>query len=203
MLTPILITLALAPAPTAIVDSVLGTHAVEALQLLAPGTDIELPRNARVRLAYFASCVHETARGGRLRVGVTASLAVDAMVERVTGDCVPPQYGPARAGVPGVLVLRDGSTARQGAPVWRVRTRTPVLFAMPGAGITLTRLNPGGRKVFLPAADGRADLAEHGIALEDGALYRACSAQRCRRLWIDPAAQHRHGPVLERVVRVP
>ncbi|MFN2300466.1 MAG: hypothetical protein ABR565_01125 [Gammaproteobacteria bacterium] len=203
MLTSIFITLALAPAPTAIVDSVVGVPGVAPLQLLAPGTDIELHDGARVRLAYFASCVHETARGGRLRIGVTASLTVDAIVERVIGDCVPPQYGPSRAGVPGVLVLRDGFAARHGAPVQRIRTRTPLLLATPGTGITLTRMNPGGRKIFFPAADGRADLAEHGIALEDGALYRACSAQRCRRLWVDPAVQHERGPVLERVVRVP
>lgn len=204
MLIPLVTALALAPTPTAIVDSVFGTRDFEPLQLLQPGTDIALAAGARIRLAYFASCVHETARGGRLRVGVTASFAAgDTLVERVTADCAPPYYGPARAGVPGALILRDGVAARGGLPVWRVRTRMPLLLAAPGAGITLTRVGPAGRKLFLPAPDGRADLAGLGIALEDGAVYRACSARRCRQLWIDPERQHRHGPVLERVVRVP
>lgn len=180
MLTPILITLAFAPAPTAIVDSVIGVPGVTPLQLLTPGTELVLGDNARVRLAYFASCVHETARGGRLRVGVTASLTDDAAVERVDADCTPPAA--YASGGPGAIVLRAGPRAPTGAPTHRIRSRGPALVQTGG---------------------GALDLAALGIQLTAGVLYRACTRHGCVRLWIDPATPHEAGPVLERVVLVP
>lgn len=203
MLASLLLVMSLSPAPTAIVDSVLGPAAVAPLQLLPPGTELVLPPNARVRIAYFASCVHETLRGGRVRVGVTASLAVDAEVERVTADCTPPRFGPMHAGVPGALVLRTGVPARDAAPVARIRSPSPILVAAPGSRLVLTRVPDGERLVFVTARDGLADLDAAGVTLEPDAVYRICAPAGCRRIWIDPQHAHVGGPLLERAVRVP
>lgn len=167
-------------APTAIVDSVVGVPGVAPLQLLAPGTDLVLGDGARVRLAYFASCVHETARGGRLRVGVTASLTEDATIERVEADCTPPAA--FASGGPGALILRAAHDPTRGTPTVRVRNRGPTLIQTGG---------------------GMLDLRLMGIRLEAGARYQACTRRGCVQLWIDPAATHDAGPVLERVVRMP
>lgn len=167
-------------APTAIVDSAVGVPGVTPLQLLAPGTELIVGEAARVRLAYFASCVHETARGGRLRVGVTASLTDDAAIERVEANCTPPEA--FASGGPGALVLRAEPDAIADEPTHRMRSRGPVLVQTGGGALDLTSL---------------------GIRLDAGALYRACTRRGCVRLWIDPAATHDAGPVLERVVRVP
>ena len=167
-------------APTAIVDSVVGVAGVEPLQLLTPGTELTLGDDARVRLAYFASCVHETARGGRLRVGVTASLTDEAAVERVNADCDPPAA--FASGGPGALVLRADPSVLTHVVTYRVRSRGPALVM---------------------AGGGHLDLAEFGLRFDAGGLYQACSRLGCVRFWIDPVAEHDAGPVLERVVRVP
>lgn len=171
----LLLVIALAPAPTAIVDSVQGDADLSALQLLAPGTTVDLGRTARVRLAYFASCVHETVRGGRLRVGVTASLAVEGEIERVTADCAPPR---ARFGgdAVGALVLRD--RRRHAAPIHRIRTATPLVLDVD----TVVQ------SVVLPQTD---------------RVYSICVDARCARVWLDPDARNEHGPILERVIRLP
>ncbi len=167
-------------APTAIVDSVVGVPGIASLQLLTPGTELVLGDHARVRLAYFASCVHETARGGRLRVGVTASLTDNAVVERVDANCTPPAE--FASGGPGALVLRAWPSTKAVVPTYRIRSRSPTLIQAGGGALDLTAL---------------------GVELAAGALYRACTPRGCARLWIDPAATHDAGPVLERVARVP
>lgn len=172
----LLLAIALAPAPTAIVDSVQGETGLAALQLLAPGTTVDLGRSARIRLAYFASCVHETVRGGRLRVGVTASLAVEGEVERVTADCAPPRSRFGGDAV-GALVLRDRARRRDTA-IHRVRTATPLVV----------QRNAAMRRIVLPQPD---------------RVYRICSESRCTRVWLDPDARNEHGPILERIIRLP
>lgn len=131
MIAPTLLLLALAPAPTAIVDSVHGEVGLAALDLLAPGASIDLGERGRVRIAYFSSCVHETVLGGHLRVGVTASVTVTGTVERVTADCDPPLTGSGAAGPAGALVLRD-ATGNHGHPVrtLRLRNARPVLLGL-------------------------------------------------------------------------
>lgn len=172
----LLLVLALAPAPTAIVDSVQGDTHLAALQLLAPGTTVDLGDSARVRLAYFASCVHETVRGGRLRVGVTASLAVEGEIERVTADCTPPRSR-VGGGAVGALVLRD-SDRTQTLPIHRLRSANPLVI----------RLDGQIRSVALPQAD---------------RVYRVCLSGRCARVWLDPDVRNDHGPILERIIRLP
>lgn len=172
----LLLVIALAPAPTAIVDSVQGDTGLAALQLLVPGTTVDLGRAARVRLAYFASCVHETVRGGRLRIGVTASLAVDGEIERVTADCAPPRSRFGGDAV-GALVLRDRGRTR-GSVIHRIRTATPLVL----------RRNATAQHVLLPHAD---------------RVYRICIDARCTRVWLDPDARNEHGPILERIIRLP
>ena len=163
-----------AAAPTAIVDSAIGVRGLEPFALLAPGTEIAVG-DGRLRLAYFASCVHETIQGGRVRVGVTASVTDGATVERLTADCTPPaRYAQGRAGA---LVLR-GRAGPPPPPVRRVRTRRPVFIDARGVRTTAG-------------------------PLRRGALYTACNAHGCARFWIDPDAHHDRGPVLERVVRLP
>lgn len=196
MLT-ILLALALAPAPTAIVDTIHGDTDLTELQLLAPGTTVDLGPAARIRLAYFASCVHETVRGGRLRIGVTASLAVEGQIERVTADCAPPRsrFG---ADAVGALVLRNRQRQR-GSPIYRVRTPVPVLLGNPGTIVSirdegprraaqLLRLDTDEQRINLPLAD---------------QVYRICADGQCTRIWLDPDARNDHGPILERVIRLP
>ena len=173
-MTPFLALFIAAAAPTAIIDTAAGVPGLEPLALLAPGTELVVG-DGRVRLAYFASCVHETVHGGRLRVGVTASITDGATVERVTADCTPPaRYAPGRAGA---LVLR-GAGAPTPTTTRRVRTRTPILVDARGGHTPAGPLRPG-------------------------TVYRVCTARGCVRLWVDPRAQHDHGPVLERVVPLP
>lgn len=193
----LILSLALSPAPTAIVDSVDGSVGLSPLQLLVPGTTVELGRSARLRLAYFASCVHETVRGGRLRVGVVASLAVDGEVERVTADCNPP---PTRigGGAVGALVLRSITTA-PAEPAYRLRTTHPMMLGTPGTRFRMTREYPRGHELFVSMLTNTQRLD----TLEPDAIYRICVESRCLRVWVDPDARHEHGPILERVVRLP
>ncbi len=200
MLTAITLAVLLAPAPTAIVDSVRNLDTVTSLSMLHPGTVLDLGEHGRVRLAYFASCVHETIRGGRLRVGVTASITVEGIVERITGDCDPPVLGRYGTGAIGALVLRSAS-ARQ-TPVWRLRTTQPTILASPGERIQLTRQKPSGHQVFLTAEGTITRLDQLGLHLDTDALYDICNATRCKRVWVDPDALHTHGPILERVVQL-
>lgn len=187
-------------APTAIVDSVHGVDRLAPLQMLMPGERFELGQSGRVRLAYFASCVHETVRGGSLRVGVTASLDGGGIVERVTADCNPPALAVDALHAPAALVLRDGDAGPEQAPPRRLRTRTPVLVTRSRARVRMVRVTPPGRSLFLPARDGIFDFAEHRLALGTGETWRACTGGRCVRIWVDPHATHSRGPVLERVI---
>jgi hypothetical protein len=202
MITAILASLALATAPTAIVDSARGTDAVTEFMLLRPGMTIDLGTDGRVRIAYFASCVHETLRGGRLRIGVTASISVNGIVERVTADCDPPLYGRNALGRAGALVLRNAATADRLNPAYRLRNTQPMLVGPPGTTFVLTRLRPTGRRLFIPVGPGTVALADLGVTLERDAVYRACVDQRCARVWIDPAARNETGPILERLLHL-
>lgn len=194
--------LALAGAPTAIVDSVSGVPDLRPFELLEAGAEINVAANGRVRLAYFASCVHETVSGGRLRVGVTASLVEDAKVERVTADCAAPGGSGRLAGAPAALLLRDSTARPHAGPVLRIRTNTPVLVAEPGTLVDLDRVDEdrGPRRVRI---DGwTLPLVGPGLALEPGATYRVCARASCRTFWVDPSARVGAGPILERTIHV-
>ena len=104
-MTSLLVLLTLA-APTAIVDASDGLAVPEPLTLVTAGTEIVLGDDGRIRLAYFASCLHETVRGGRLVVGVLGSIVDGGEVTRTVVDCALPQI--PGAGAPGALVLRGG-----------------------------------------------------------------------------------------------
>lgn len=200
MFTAITLVVMLVPAPTAIVDSVRNLNTVTSLSMLHPGTVLDLGEQGRIRLAYFASCVHETIRGGRLRIGVTASITVEGIVERITGDCDPPILGRYGTGAIGALVLRNASAPQM--PVWRLRTTQPTILASPGERIEINRQQPSGHQVFLTATALVTRLDQLGLHLDEGALYDICSASRCRRVWVDPDQSHAHGPILERVVQL-
>lgn len=197
MHTALLLALALAPAPTAIVDSIRGDIDLTELQLLAPGTTVDLGQTARIRLAYFASCVHETVRGGTLRIGVTASLAVEGQVERVTADCTPPRsrFG---ADAVGALVLRNRQQPRS-SPIHRVRTPRPLLLGRQDAIVSIHRVGPRS-----PAQVMRMDARNQRINLPYAdQVYRVCADGRCTRIWLDPHARNDQGPILERIIRLP
>lgn len=189
-------------APTAIVDSVTGVPGLRPFELLEAGAELSIKPRGRVRIAYFASCVHETIRGGHLRVGVTASLVEDALVERVTGDCMMPGIGDGSAGAPAALVLRDSAAPTRSGTVRRIRTRMPVLVGEPGTVVDLARVDVPGHRRRLRLEAHTLSLAETGLPLESGATYRACTRGGCIEVWIDPGARVGAGPILERTIPV-
>lgn len=194
--------LSLVGTPTAIVDSVSGVPGLRPFELLDAGAEVNVAADGRVRLAYFASCVHETISGGRVRVGVTASLIEGAKVERVTADCVVPGSGDRLAGAPAALLLRDSARIERPSPVIRIRTSTPVLVGDPGSRFDLERVDVDHRPLSLRLDGPTLSLAESGFALEPGATYRLCVQGSCRIVWVDPAARVGTGPILERTIRV-
>ncbi len=192
----------LAGAPTAIVDSVTGVPGLHPFELLDAGTEIAVSADGRVRLAYFASCIHETVSGGNLRVGVTASLVEDAEVERVTGSCLAPGENVRFGGAPAALLLRDSTAPARPPVVKRVRTRYPVLVASPGAVLELTRVDPPGGGACLSMANADSDVARSWGPLDAGSTYRACLGGTCTEFWVDPHADGPAGLILERIIRV-
>lgn len=96
--------------PTAAVDAVDGVRGARPPELVPAGTVIELADDGRLRLAYFASCVHETIRGGRIVVGVLGSVVHGGEVSRVVVPCEVPAV-PA-GGTPGALILRGAAAPR-------------------------------------------------------------------------------------------
>lgn len=194
--------LALAGAPTAIVDSAVGVPGLHPFELLDAGTELTVATGARVRIAYFASCVHETISGGRLRVGVTASLVNGAKVERVTTRCAVPTGVTGLAGAPAALMLRDSAARDRIDLILRLGTTAPVLIGEPGSRVELKQLGMDTSSYRLRLKDRTLSLAESGIYLEPGATYRVCSGDGCRTVHVDAAAGSDAGTILERTIRI-
>ncbi len=197
MSVTITLMLALTPAPTAIVDSAVGVHGLEPFELLEPGRTVFVGGRGRVRLAYFASCVHETVAGGTIRVGVTASLTDDASIERTTGDCTLGRTEPGRIGVPAALVLRDGARAR--SAIRRVSTRFPWLVLTACARVSIHRSGEAVPLLNRSFPAGVTPLASAGVELEADATYEFCAHGRCLPVLVDPKPGP-EVPFLERIV---
>lgn len=188
--------------PTALVEEVnAGSSDVVVMQFLAPEETISLGAGGEIVLSYLGSCVRETITGGKVTIGEHQSIIADGTVVREKVNCDTDQLvlTSNQAKESGVVTFR---AAVGGDPVVTVYGTKPVfVFENAPAQIVLERRDLRSRKTTIEP-DGRVlDLADTGVSLFPGGIYRARGGGKSVTIRVDSSARASHVPVISRLVR--
>ncbi|MGE0255643.1 MAG: hypothetical protein AB7N54_10345 [Alphaproteobacteria bacterium] len=191
-------------APAAVVVVVAAGRAdVAAMDYLDPGREIRLAAGETLVLGYLASCWQEEITGGTVRIGERWSEIAGGVVKRNKVRCAERLDAQETAAISenAASAIRD---AAAGPPV-AVHDLRPVLrLPAPGAALTVERLDTAApvRSVEVAAGALSIDLAEAGVVLERGGVYRARAAGRSLVFVVDrDAADGRAASPFGRILR--
>jgi len=187
---------------TAIVEDLSdGIGDIGLFDYLSPGAVIDLAAGEWIKLCYLQSCIQETVTGGTVSIGEEKSAVTGGTVERQTVECDG-----------GNLQLTSDQSDRAGVAVMRkspggseveltVHGLSP-LFRFTGETqeFELERLDRPQETLLLETEEDGIDLAELGIALKKGGLYRARAGMREITFRVDKFARPGEVPVLSRLI---
>jgi hypothetical protein len=199
--------------PSAIVEDVEAAGSkLSFMDYVEPGDVVRLAAGERLVIGYFASCMQETIIGGTVTVGVKESSVDggDVRKEKVPCDAGQVELAEGQANNSGVVAFRGtGDVKRHGGdaarPDMTLYGASP-LVRSPDAGILeLERIDRPGTPVEIAVQGGANDMAERGIALEPGGVYRARlragGAERELIFDVDAFAEPGDQPKLSRLIR--
>ena len=168
----------LSATPVALVEEIAvpGTR-VAIFDTLYQGERMELGEAGRVTLGYLQSCVQERILGGTVIVGREQSEVIDGkLLERTTVACAGGAMVLSRAQLQasGVVALRAPPKT---SATLESNSRQPLIMTRKSPQLVLSRTDGPRERLTLESQcreDGRCltDLAELGVTLEPGAIYR-------------------------------
>ncbi|MDP6474774.1 MAG: hypothetical protein QF894_07705 [Alphaproteobacteria bacterium] len=178
-----------------------GVSDIGLFDYLSTGAVVNLADGDWIRLGYLRSCAEETITGGTVLIRMDKSAVIGGTVERRAVECDG-----------GNLQLTSDQSDQAGAAVMReqegdievaltVHGASPY-FRIMGAAQTLELESldrPRETQTLKISANG-LDLAEHGIALRKGGLYRARAAGREIVFRVDKLARPGAVALLSRLV---
>lgn len=178
-----------------------GVSSVGLFDYLSPGTEVELAGEDWLVLGYLRSCKQEHITGGTITVGEKESTVSGGTVERRSVECDGGnlQLSSDQSDRAGVAVMRKGEGEHEVALT--VHSRSP-LFRIDGPAETLSLESldrPQGTQILEIQAN-KVDLAERGISLRKGGLYRATAAEREIVFRVDKFARPGAAPLLSRLI---
>ena len=203
-----------AQSPVALVEEITGKPAgIEFMDYVAPGRIIALGPRDSVVLGYIRSCWRETIHGGTVTVGRDQSEVSGGRVERVKIACDGGRMELAaeQAKQSATSVFRDpGNRLKRSTlprPQFVLHGRSPVVEIRGGGALLLERLDAAGESqtIELPPAKllhgAFADLADAGVSLMPGGLYRARVGGQQIVFQVDRAAPAGKAPLAGRLLR--
>jgi hypothetical protein len=202
-------------APVALVEEVTGAPGVEFMDYVEPGRIIPLNAQDTIVLSYLYSCVRETITGGVITVGKEQSEVQSGKVVRTTTLCdagrmlLSAQLASQSAGT----LLRNAKAKSAElksppAPQFILYGLSPMMELRAGGGtIEIVRIDQGGERYAFVIDNQQLlhnafyDLADRGLTLTAGGVYRATMGSESVTFRIDTSAKAGKAPIVGRLVR--
>ncbi|MDA0230815.1 MAG: hypothetical protein O3B21_11595 [Proteobacteria bacterium] len=177
------------------------TGEIGLFEYLSPGARVNLAEGDWIRLGYLRSCIQETITGGTVLVRAEQSEVSGGIVESRAVECDGGnlQLSSDQSDRAGVAVMRKSGGAIEVALT--VHGLSPY-FRIDGDAdmLELERLDRPREALKLKTAANGVDLADHGIVLGKGGLYRARAAGREIIFRVDKFARPGAVALLSRLV---
>ena len=203
-----------AQSPAAVVEEIQGSvPGVAFMDYVDPGQVIRLGAHDRIVLGYLQSCWRETINGGTVTVGAEQSEVAGGEVARAKVACEGGKMmlSAELAGKSGAMVFRQAPKPQAASlphPEFTLYGQSPVFELRPPGTLIVERLDRPGERHEFPVTERQLkrgtflDLADAGVALEPGGLYRAKVADQQIVFKIDPDAKPGAGPLVGRLARL-
>ncbi len=193
--------------PVAIVERISAAGSdLSFMDYLSEGQVIELRAGESLTLGYLSSCWVEEIRGGRVLIGRLRSEVKHGSVTRKQVDCAGGgiRLSDDQGVTSGVVVFRKppGTTSTMPKAQITLHGTSPMISLVTGkAGtVVIERLDKSEERHALVAKDSHLDLAEIGISLAPGGLYRAVAGKSQVVFRIDPFAEPGATPIIGRLL---
>jgi hypothetical protein len=202
-------------APVALVEEVTGAPGVEFMDYVEAGKVIPLNAQDSIVLSYLYSCMRETITGGVITVGKEQSEVRSGKVVRALTLCdagrmlLSAQLASQSAGT----LLRNAK-AKQAEPTsppvpqFILYSLSPIMELRGGGGtVEIVRVDRGSERYVLAISDQQLlrnafyDLADVGLTLTAGGVYRATMGSQGVTFRIDPSAKAGKTPIVGRLLR--
>jgi hypothetical protein len=204
-----------AGAPVALVEDVTGAPGVEFMDYVEAGKIIPLNDQDSIVLSYLYSCVRETITGGTITVGKEQSDVRSGKVVRTLIPCdagrmlLSAQLASESAGtISRNWEAKQAEPALSSAPLFVLYGLSPIIDLRGGGGtVEIRRVDRGSERYVLPIADQQLirhefyDLADFGLTLAAGAVYRATLGSQGITFSVDPSAKPGKTPIVGRLLR--
>jgi hypothetical protein len=200
-------------APTAIVEDIEApSQTIQMMDLLLPGSQINLAAGEKLTLSYFNSCTIETIVGGKITIGLTKSETQGSKIAlEQSDDCFKGKFvlktASAQAGAAVVFrgKKKGGGSAKKASktplPKRILKTTQPVIFFLGKSPKSIQLGDIFGLDVKqLPAENARIDFFARGITLEKDKMYVVEMDDSKVYLQISADAVAGNGPLLRRAV---
>ena len=185
--------------PVAIVEEASADAPVRSFTYLSQGQVIKLGAKAELIIGFLRSCIQERVRGGVVKIGQDRSQVTNGLRSAKRLDCGGTAKLSRAASERGAaLVMRKPPVP---APKIRLRSTTPFIAPrQPASSVRLKRLDRRETVKNLELRSGVADLAELGVALRRGGIYRVKAGSSSIVVKIAPDARPGGGPILMRLL---
>jgi hypothetical protein len=204
-----------ADAPVALVEDVTGAPGVEFMDYVEAGKIIPLNAQGTIILSYLYSCVRETITGGVITVGKEQSDVRSGKVVRTLTHCdagrmlLSAQLASQSAGtISRNAKSKQAETTSSPVPQFVLYGLSPVIDLRGGGGtVEIARVDRGSERYVLPIGDPHLqrnafyDLADLGLVLTAGAVYRATMGSQGVTFGVDPTAKAGKTPIVGRLLR--
>jgi hypothetical protein len=201
--------------PVALVEEVTGAPGVEFMDYVEAGKIIPLKAQDSIVLSYLYSCVRETITGGVITVGKEQSEVRAGKVVRTLAHCdagrmlLSAQLASQSAGT-----LSRNAKAKQAEPTtpplpeFVLYSLSPIMELRGGGGtLEIARVDRGSERYVLVISDQQLihnafyDLADVGLTLTAGGVYRATIGSQAVTFSIDRSAKAGKTPIVGRLLR--
>lgn len=185
--------------PVAIVEEASADAPVRTFSYLSKSQIIKLDAKAELLIGYLNSCVQERVRGGVVKIGANRSQVTNGHRTARQLDCGgAAKLSRAESERAAALVMRKPPVP---APKIRLTSTTPFIAPRhPTPSVHLKRLDRRETAMKLELQSGVADLAELGVALRRGGIYRVKAGASSTVVKIAPDARPGGGPILMRLL---
>ena len=194
---------AVAAEPAALVEDVAEARTdVMLMDILEPGTVIELAAGEKLVLSYLASCRQESITGGIVTVGNRESAVAGGKVKAKTVPCDSAAVA-ATGDEAGAVVFRAPPGGEDlPKPDATIYSLYPILKTDPAAAeALLVRLDKREKDRRVRLDNGVADFRDLKTRLDRSARYRVTAGERSAVFLIDAKAKSSEKAVISRLVR--